>query len=105
MRARVTRRQLVAGVLGAAPLALAGRPTWHVWRAYREDSELPPLPAPSGAQDASYLATGTSERVLLSGSSDEVESQLRAALARASKGVRRNEPTRDRGVTVVGDPD
>lgn len=89
MRARVTRRQLVAGAFGALPFALAGRPTWHVWRAYREDSELSTLPAPSGTQDASYLASGQSELVRPSGSADEVESQLRAALARArEKGMR-----------------
>jgi FAD/FMN-containing dehydrogenase len=65
------------------PVALAARPTRHVWRAYREDSGLPPLPPPTGAQDASYLATGNSQLVRPSGSTDEVESQLRAALARA----------------------
>ena len=85
MRVRVTRREVVAGVVGALPVALAARPTWHVWRAYQEDKALPPLPAPSGTQDASFLSPGasTSELVKPSGSADEVESQLRAALARA----------------------
>lgn len=91
MRVRVTRRQVLAGVVGAVPVALAARPTWHVWRAYREDNALPPLPPPSGAQDASFLSTSasTSDLVKPSGATDEVESQLRAALARAREnGVR-----------------
>ena len=69
----------------------AARPTWHVWRAYRADNALPPLPALGGAQDASFLATGTgpSELVRPGGSADEALAQLRAALARArEKGLR-----------------
>lgn len=89
MRVRVTRRRVLAGVVGALPVAIAARPAWHVWRSYREDAGLQPLPPPSGAQDASYLATGNSELVRPRGSPEEVESQLRAALARArEKGQR-----------------
>jgi FAD/FMN-containing dehydrogenase len=83
MRVRVTRRQVLAGVVGALPVALAARPAWHVWRAYREDDALPPLPPPSGAQDVSFLARGSSQLVKPSGTADEVEAQLRAALALA----------------------
>ncbi|HEX2870108.1 MAG TPA: FAD-binding oxidoreductase [Polyangiaceae bacterium] len=89
MRVRVTRRGVLAGVVGALPVALAARPAWHVWRAYREDSVLPPLPPPTGAQDASYLATGNSQLVRPTGSTDDVESQLRAALGLArERGLR-----------------
>jgi FAD/FMN-containing dehydrogenase len=68
---------------GAVPLALAARPTWHVWRAYRDDERLSPLSPPRGAQDASFLSTGSGEPVNPTGTADEVEASLRAALALA----------------------
>lgn len=80
---RVTRRRALAGVVGTVPLALAARPSWHVWRAYRDDGDLPSLPPPRGVEDASFLSTGQSELFNPSGAADEVESRLRAALALA----------------------
>jgi FAD/FMN-containing dehydrogenase len=72
----------VGGAL-AVPIALAARPAWHLGRAYREDSLLAPLSPPRGAEDASFLAKGSTELVEVSGSAEEVESRLRAALALA----------------------
>jgi FAD/FMN-containing dehydrogenase len=80
---RVTRRRALAGAVGAVPLALAARPTWHVWRACRDDGELPPLSPPSGAEDASFLNAGTGELLSPTGLADEVESHLRTILAMA----------------------
>ena len=79
---RVTRRRAL-GVVGVLPLALAARPTWHVWRAYQEDEHLSPLSPPRGAQDASFLNTGSGELLNPTGAVEEVESSVRAALALA----------------------
>lgn len=78
----LTRRRLLTALGVLAPVGIAARPAWHLGRSYFHD-RLPAAPWPVAGADASGLGSEPVRVVKPAGKLDEIEQQLREALAQA----------------------